>query len=94
MEYNNNNTNKKKTFWVTVESIMTNGTEGWNLLEGQKCKIQAVEIDGIRRGARISRLEKRSNEDIRRILNMEESVNERIENRQLQWYGHVRRMDG
>ena len=24
---------------------------------------------------------------------MEESVNERIENRQLQWYGHIRRMD-
>ena len=49
-------------------------------------------MDGIRRGARISMLEKRRNEDIR-MLNMEESANERIENRQLQWYGHVRRMD-
>ena len=47
----------------------------------------------IRRGARISRLEKRRNEDIRSVMNMEESGNERIENRQLQWYGHVRRMD-
>ena len=44
-------------------------------------------MDGIKRGARVSRLEKRRNEDIRRIMNMEESVNERIENRQLQWYG-------
>ena len=50
-------------------------------------------MDGIRRGARVSRLEKRRNEDIRRIMHMEESVNERIENLQLQWYGHVRRMD-
>ena len=50
-------------------------------------------MDGIRRGARISRLQNRKNEDIRRIMNMEESVNERIENQQLQWYGHVRRMD-
>ena len=49
-------------------------------MEGQKSKIQAVEMDGIRRGARISRLEKRRNEYIRRIMNMEESVNERIEN--------------
>ena len=57
------------------------------------CKIHAVAMDGIRRGARVSRLEKRRNEDIRRIMNMEESVNERIENRQLQWCGHVRRMD-
>ena len=58
----------------------------------RKGKIQAVVMDGIRRGARISRLEKRRNED-RRIMNMEESLNERIENRLLQWYGHVRRMD-
>ena len=50
-------------------------------------------MEGMRRGAGISRLEKRRNEDIRNVMNMEESVNERIENRQLQWYGHVRRMD-
>ena len=56
----------------------TYGAEGWSLLEGQK---------SLRRGTRVSRLEKR------RIMNMEESVNERIENQQLQWYGHVRRMD-
>ena len=62
-------------------------------MEGQKSKIQAVEMDGIRRGARVSRLEKRRNEVIRRVMIMEESVSERIENRQLQWYGHVRRMD-
>ena len=62
-------------------------------MESQKSKTQTVEMDGIRRGARITRLEKRRNEDIRRIMNMEESVNGRIENRRLQWYGHVRRMD-
>ncbi|KAJ4439034.1 hypothetical protein ANN_14990 [Periplaneta americana] len=78
---------------VIVESILTYGAEGWSLSEGQKSKIQAVEMDGIRRGARISRLEKRRNEDVRRIMNMEESAIARIENRQLQWYGHIRRMD-
>ena len=50
-------------------------------------------MDGIRRGARISRLEKRRNEDIRRIMNMEESVNKRIEYRQLKCYGRVKSMD-
>ena len=39
-------------------------------MEGQKSKIQAVEMDGVRRGARVSRLEKRRNEDIR-SMNME-----------------------
>ena len=84
---------KNRILEVIVESILIYGAEGWSLLKGQKNKIQAVEMDGIRRGARVSRLEKRRNEDIRRIMNMEESVNERIENRQLQWYGHVRRID-
>ena len=50
-------------------------------------------MDGIRRGNRISRLEKRRSEDIRRIMNMEDSVNERSENRLLQGYGHIRRTD-
>ncbi|KAJ4440002.1 hypothetical protein ANN_08133 [Periplaneta americana] len=84
---------KKRILEVIVENILTYGAEGWSLSEGQKSKIQAVEMDGIRRGARISRLEKRRNEDVRRIMNMEESVIARIESRQLQWYGHVRRMD-
>ena len=84
---------KKRILQAIVESILTFGAEGWSVLEGQKSKIQAVEMGGIRRGARVSRLEKRRNEDIRRVMNMEESVNERIENRHHQWYGHVRRMD-
>ena len=33
-------------------------------------------MDGIRRGAIVSRLEKGRNEDIRRIMNMQELVNE------------------
>ena len=48
---------------LIVESILTYGAEGWSLLEDQKSKIQGVEMDGIRRGARVSRLEKRRSED-------------------------------
>ena len=76
---------KKRIIQATVESILAYGADSWNLMEGQICKIHAVEMVGIRRSARISRLEKRKNEDKRRIMNMEESVNERIQNRQLQW---------
>ena len=62
---------KKIILQAIVESILTYGAEGWSLLEGQKSKIQEVEMDEIKRGARISRLEERRNEDIRRIMNME-----------------------
>ena len=38
---------KKNILQVIVQSILTYGAEGWSLLEGQKSKIQAVEMDGI-----------------------------------------------
>ncbi|KAJ4430060.1 hypothetical protein ANN_22269 [Periplaneta americana] len=41
----------------------------------------------------MSRFERRRNEDVRQLMEMEESVFERIERRTLQWYGHVNRMD-
>lgn len=83
---------KKRILQTIVESILTYGAEGWALVERQKCKIQATEMEGIRRAARVSRLERRRNEDVRHMMDMEESVMERIEKRTLQWYGHVKRM--
>ena len=63
---------KKREFTGSSRKYIDIWAECWSLLEGQKSKIQAVEMDGIRRGARISRLEKRRNKDIRRIMNMKE----------------------
>ena len=39
---------KKRILQAKVESILTYGAEGWSVLEGQKSKIRAVEMDGIR----------------------------------------------
>lgn len=87
------NDTKKRILTAVVESIMTYGAEGWTLVESKKSKILAVEMDGIRRSARVSRLERRRNEEVRRMMDMEETVMDRIERRTLQWYGHVRRME-
>ncbi|KAJ4426393.1 hypothetical protein ANN_27207 [Periplaneta americana] len=62
---------KKRILQTIVESILTYGAEGWALVERQKCKIQATEMEGIRRAARVSRLER--NEDVRKMMEMEES---------------------
>ncbi|KAJ9589040.1 hypothetical protein L9F63_017684, partial [Diploptera punctata] len=45
---------------------------------------QSLEMDGIRRSARVSRLERRINEEVRQMMHMEETVVERIERRALQ----------
>ncbi|KAJ9588953.1 hypothetical protein L9F63_017748 [Diploptera punctata] len=87
------NHTKKRILKSVVENIMTYGAQRWTLVEGQKTKILAVEMDGIRRSARVSRLERRRNEEVRQMVDMEETVVERIERRALQWYGHVRRME-
>jgi hypothetical protein len=42
--------------------------------------------------ARKSKLERVPNEEIRRIMQAEETVLDRIEARRLRWFGHVMRM--
>jgi hypothetical protein len=54
--------------------------------------VNAVEMDYLRRSARVSRLEHMSNEEIRRRMAAEESAIERKQKRGLNWSGHVLRM--
>jgi hypothetical protein len=49
-------------------------------------------MDYLRRSARKSKLERFPNEEIRRIMQAEETVLDRIEARKLRWFGHVMRM--
>lgn len=77
---------------VIVESILTYGAEGWTLNERQKNTIKAVEMDGLRRSLRVSRLQKVRNDIIMEELNLQENIIDRMERRQLQWFGHVQRM--
>jgi hypothetical protein len=52
-----------------------------------------VEMDYLRRNARVSRLEHISNQEIRIRMNVEESIIDRIKNKGLNWFGHVLRME-
>jgi hypothetical protein len=55
-------------------------------------RLQAVEMDYLRRSARFSRLEHISNQEIRTRMNAEESIIDRIKDKGLNWFGHVLRM--
>jgi hypothetical protein len=55
-------------------------------------KLQEVELDYLRRRSRKSNLDRVSNEEIRRIMQAEETVLDRIEARKLRWFGLVMRM--
>jgi hypothetical protein len=76
----------------TVESIMLYGSETWTLNRRQKNKLLATEMDYWKQSARKSRREIR-NTVIREMMEVEKTILERTEQKQSQWYGHVKRME-
>nr|CAH7735701.1 unnamed protein product [Callosobruchus chinensis] len=84
----------KMTIYTTiVEPILTYGCECWQLTEKGKKMIEIVEMDFLRRSCNISRLQYVRNEDIRRKTRRRVTTAERIESRQLLWFGQVMRME-
>jgi hypothetical protein len=71
---------------------MVYGSELWVEDKRQNNKLQAVEMDCLRRSAKKSKLERVPNEEIRGIMQTEETVLDRMEARKLRWFGHVTRM--
>jgi len=56
-------------------------------------KLNSTEMDFWRRSTRISRKEKISNTIIKQKMNVVRSLLDDIKTKQLQWYGHVQRME-
>jgi hypothetical protein len=75
-----------------IKSNLLYGSETWRLTEGNKRRVEATEMDALRRSSRISRKDKIRNETIRQQIGLEETIIKEIEQNQLTWYGHVKRM--
>jgi hypothetical protein len=71
---------------------MVYGSELWVENKSKKKKLQAVEMDYLRRCARKSKLERVPSEETRRIMQAEGTILCRIDARKLRWFGHVMRM--
>ena len=68
------------------------GAETWRLAENNKRRVEAAEMDALRRSCRISRKERIRNVTIRQQVRVEEPIKKEIEQNKLTWYGHVQRM--
>jgi hypothetical protein len=68
------------------------GSETWRLTENNKRRVEATEMDVLRRSSRISRKEITRNVTIRQQIGLEETIIIEIEQNQLTSYGHVQRM--
>lgn len=83
---------KKLIYSSILESVILYGSEVWQINQQQERKLLATEMDFWRRSARVSRLDHIRNERIREMMNVETDMVQQIQHKQLQWYGHVERM--
>jgi len=75
-----------------IKSSLLYGSETWRLTENNKRRVEATEMDALRRSSRISRKDRIRNVTIRQQIGLEETIIKEIEQNQLKWYGHYQRM--
>ena len=75
-----------------IKSSLFYGSETWRLTENNKRRVEATEMDALRRSSGMSRKERIRNVTIRQQIGLEETITKEIEQNQLTWYGHVQRM--
>jgi len=78
-----------------VKSVLVYEAETWSLLvyEDGRRRSNATEMDTLRRSARFSKLDRKTNECIREKMNAQVTILDEMTRKQLIWYGHVERMD-
>ena len=77
---------------LRVKSSILCGSETWGLTENNKRRVEATEMDALRRSSRISRKEIIINVTIRQQIGLEETIVKEIDQNQLTWYGHAQRL--
>ena len=87
--------NKKKKIIHNsiVKSVLTYAAEIWRLYEDDRRRINGTEMDGLRRSARISKLDRKTNEYITEKMDTQDTVLDDVTREQLIWFGHVERMN-
>jgi len=83
---------KQMIFSTTVESIITYGSETWEVNKRNEKRLKAVELDFWRRACGVSRIEHVRHDEIRRRSQRKKDIMDTINMKRLIWYGHVQRM--
>ena len=84
---------KKRMYESLVKPTITYGSEVWDVSQKNKKKLLSTEMDFLRRSCRVSRFEHIRNNVIRERMDLEKSIIESIDKKQLTWFGHVKRME-
>jgi PIN domain nuclease of toxin-antitoxin system len=76
-----------------VKSVLIYGAETCSLYEDDRSRINATEMDALRRSARICKLDRKANEYIRGKMDAQDMILDDITRKQLIWYGYVEKID-
>jgi hypothetical protein len=83
---------KLNIYNALIKSSLLYDSKTWRLTENNKRRIEATEMDALRRSSRIPRKERIRNVTIRQQVGLEETIVKETEQKELTWYGHVQRM--
>jgi len=83
---------KLNIYNALIKNSLLYGSETWRFTENNKRRVEATEMDALRRSSRISRKERIRNVTVRRQIGLEENIIKEFEQNQLTWYGHVQIM--
>jgi len=61
-----------------VKSVLIYGAKNWSLYEDDRRGINAAEMDGLRRSAKISKLDRKMNEYITEKMNKQDTILDEI----------------
>lgn len=83
---------KLQIYKSIIRSTITYGAETWHLNTNLRLKLLSTEMNCFRRSTRHSKLEKIRNTTIRQEMGVNSTLLDFVSYKQLEWYGHVRRM--
>jgi len=79
-------------YQVLVMPVLLYGAECWTMRKEDERRLLTMEMSCLRRMLGVTRLNRIKNEEIRKRVNLPETVVEVINRRRLTWFGHVSRM--
>lgn len=82
---------KGKIHKSVIRPAMLFASECWTMFESFNKKLEATEMKMLRLAKGVTKLDKIRSEKIRDELGITESIADKLEERQLKWYGHVKR---
>jgi hypothetical protein len=84
---------KVRVYNSIVQSILIYGSETWEISKRDCQRLNAVEMDFLRRSSRISRMDRVRNLEIRERVGKHYTTVDEIKKRRLVWMGHAQRMN-